>query len=269
MEDVLLRAAGALERAGIAYALMGGVVSAVQGRERYTRDVDVFVESQQAAAALEALSAAGFRTERTDPSWLYKAFWEDVLVDVIFVSKGGVRFDEEARRHRRSIVVRGRAVPALGPEDMLIIKALATAEHVPRHWYDCLGILSTSELDWAYLVRRARPHARRVTSLLLYALSEGIRLPSEPVRQLCEAALAGVGETEGEARHHLAARLRQALATDGRVNEPDLLVLVAGDEVVVSGQVATRQRREAVDVVLSEQVGPEARIRNQVEVLEE
>src|SRR5437879_3850266 len=164
MEEVLLRAIDALARAGIDHALMGGLASAAIGRSRHTHDVDLFVTPEDADAALEALERAGFRIERTDPGWLYKAYWGRTMVDVIFRSKGGVVFDGEMRAHRRPVEIRGRGVQALSPEDMLVIKALTNAEHVPRHWHDGLGILATNELDWPYLLWRARPHASRVAS---------------------------------------------------------------------------------------------------------
>jgi hypothetical protein len=266
MEGVLLRAADALDAAGIPFALMGGLASAAIGRSRHTHDVDIFVTPEDAERALETLGRAGFRTERTDPEWLFKAFWEETLLDVIFTSKGGVVFDEEMRAHRQPIEVDGRQVPGLSAEDMIVIKALTNAEHVPRHWHDGLGILSSADLDWSYLLKRARPHAGRVASLLLYALSEGQTLPAEPVRELFEAAMCAVPTPpEVEAEHHLAARVRRALATDPRVHETHVSVEVAQGEVVVRGQVPTEARRQAIRQVLEELVGAE-HVRSEVEV---
>ncbi|TMC08407.1 MAG: BON domain-containing protein [Chloroflexi bacterium] len=267
MNEVLLRAVDALQAGNVPNALMGGLASAALGRSRHTHDIDLFVRELDADRALGALERAGFRTERTDPTWLYKAFWSDTMVDVIFVSKGGVRFDEDMREHCRPVEIGGRPIDALGPEDMLVIKAVANAEHVPRHWHDALSIVAAGDLDWPYLLRRARPHASRVASLLLYALSDGQRLPAEPVRELVEAAMADVPPhpAETEAEHHLTARLREALATDPRVNEPHLSVLVCRQEVTVRGQVATPARRRAIGLVLRELAG-DHRVRNEVEV---
>jgi len=268
MEQALLRAVTAFDRAGLDYALMGGLASAAMGRDRHTHDVDLFVAPGDREEALAVLARAGFRTERTDPEWLYKAFWNDVLVDVIFVSKGGIVLDDEARRHRRGVDIRGRRVQALGPEDLLVVKALAHAEHVPRHWYDGLGILAGVPMDWPYLLRRAGPHAGRVASLLLYAVADGIAIPAQPLRELFEAAMTGIPTPpEVEAEHHLAAHVRQALATDPRVTELHVSVAVDADNVVVRGQVATPERRHAIETVLSELVGL-GHVRNEVEVLE-
>jgi hypothetical protein len=112
-EEVLARAVDVLDRAGIPFALMGGLAAATVGRERSTKDVDLFLTRDAAEAALGHLEDAGFRTERTDPAWLFKAFWGESLVDLIFESSGGILFDEEVRGHLRQVSVPGRQVPAL------------------------------------------------------------------------------------------------------------------------------------------------------------
>jgi predicted nucleotidyltransferase len=252
MEAALVRAVEILEGAEIEYALMGGLASAAVGRPRKTRDVDLFVPRDDAVRALEALGRAGFRTERTDESWLYKAFAGEVMIDLIFCSKGDLVLEPEMLERRRSMTVLGRSVKALAPEDLVVIKALAAAEHVPRHWYDALAILDSGQIDWTYLGSRARPHAARVVSLLLYALSAGIPVPEAVLRELFECALRAVEEDEAaaEAEHHLAARVRQALASDPRLGEIELSVTTHDHTLVVSGEVATEERRKAVrDVV--------------------
>ncbi len=60
--------------------------------------------------------------------------------------------------------------------------------------------------------------------------------------------------------------LRRALATDPRVNELELSVRVLGDRVVVSGVVATEERRAAVGDVLAELV-PDLAVDNRSSVL--
>nr|MDQ6921528.1 nucleotidyltransferase family protein [Candidatus Dormibacteraeota bacterium] len=227
-EDVLVRAVEVLQQAGIPYALMGGLAAASIGRERATKDVDIFLAPEHADAALEALGQAGFRTERTDPVWLYKAFWEESLLDLIFESSGGILFDEDMRAHLREVTVLGREVKALAAEDILLIKALANKEHRPRHWYDALAIATETQLDWAYLLKRGRDHAPRLLSLLLYAVSEGVYVPPEPLRELFEEAMRQVPSgSETEREHHLAARVREALATNPEIAEPDVSVVVA------------------------------------------
>jgi hypothetical protein len=265
-EEVLVRVVDVLDQAGIPYALMGGLAAAGLGRERTTKDVDIFVTSEQAGAALEALGRAGFRTERTDARWLYKAFWDESLVDLIFESSGGIQFDEEMRSHRRPVTVLGREVQALAAEDILVIKALAAKEYRPRHWYDAVAIASGTELDWAYVLRRGRPHVPRLLSVLLYALSEGAQLPPEPLRELFEDAMRLVPSgSETEREHHLAARVREALATNPETAEPDVSVVVSNHKVFVRGEVATAARKTAIEDLLAT-LGVGREVRSELEV---
>jgi hypothetical protein len=138
--------------------------------------------------ALEALAAAGFRTEQTYPDWLYKAFQGDVMVDVIFKSMGGVLLDDEMLARARVEDFEGEPLRVMAPEDLLVIKAIVHDEHMPRHWHDALAIISRCDLDWDYVVERARRHgARRVLSLMLYAQSNDLIVPTRAVRTLFEA----------------------------------------------------------------------------------
>ncbi len=186
--SVLTDAIGALEDKDIPYLLMGGLSSATFGRPRGTNDIDLFVHPENARLTLQALEAAGFRTEETDPLWLFKGFKDDILVDVIFRSSGDIYLDDEMLDHARDVDVQGCAARVIAPEDLLIIKALTADEHMPHHWHDALGVVTGSELDWDYLVSRARRFgARRVLSLLLYAQSNDLGVPVKPVRALFDA----------------------------------------------------------------------------------
>ncbi len=186
--NVLREAIGALESKDIPYLLMGGLSSATFGRPRGTNDIDLFVRPESARLTLEALAAAGFTTEETDPLWLFKGFKQDILVDVIFRSTGDIYLDDEMLAHARVVDVEGCAARVIAPEDLLIIKALTADEHIPHHWHDALGVITGSELDWDYLVSRARRHgARRVLSLLLYAQSNDLGVPVKPVRALFDS----------------------------------------------------------------------------------
>jgi hypothetical protein len=60
--------------------------------------------------------------------------------------------------------------------------------------------------------------------------------------------------------------LRRALATDPRVNEMELSVRIVGDRVVVSGVVATEERRAAIGDVVAE-LAPDLAVDNRSSVL--
>lgn len=188
--DVLRRALEALEASEVPYAIIGGVASAIYGRPRYTLDVDVLVRHDDAGRAIEALDAAGFDTERTDPLWLYKAVSDGVVVDVLFSSSGDVYLDEEMSARSRVEEFRGLRMRVAPPEDVVVMKAIAHAESTPRYWHDALGIIARTPLDWDYLLRRARLGAHRVMSLLSYAASNDIVVPAWVMRTLFESMYA-------------------------------------------------------------------------------
>lgn len=65
---------------------------------------------------------------------------------------------------------------------------------------------------------------------------------------------------------YVAERVKQALAQDPRVGELGLEVDVAEEEVVVSGEVTTAQRRESVREIVHKLV-PDHEVRNEVHVV--
>ncbi len=177
----------ALRGARVAFLLIGGLSAAAFARPRITDDIDVFVRPAQARRALDALAAAGFDTKEEDPFWLFKAWKHGVLVDVIFRSTGDLYLDDEmlARGSERDYL--GVGAPLVAPEDLLVIKALAAAEHSPNHWYDALSVIGRCELDWDYLLGRARlAGPRRLASLLLFAESIDLAVPAEVIEELFE-----------------------------------------------------------------------------------
>lgn len=178
----------AVDEAGIPYVLMGGIASASVGRPRWTHDVDLFVRPQDARRVLDVLERRGFDTEETFAEWLYKGQRDGQLVDVIFKSTGDVYLDDEMLERARTVMFEGRQVRVIAPEDLLVIKAIVHNEHMPRHWHDALALISTcTDFDWDYLLKRARKGARRVLSLLLYAQSNDLVVPSRVVRELFES----------------------------------------------------------------------------------
>lgn len=182
---VLKEAVEALDADGLPYVVMGGLVAAVFARPRSTDDIDLFVKAEDAARALAVLEAAGFSVEESDPMWLYKAWRDDVLVDVIFRSSGEIYLDDDMLSRAVLRECRGTTLRMIAPEDLLVIKAVATAEHGSHHWYDALGIIARNPIDWSYLVERARQAGpRRVLSLLLYAESNDLAVPAEAVEAL-------------------------------------------------------------------------------------
>jgi predicted nucleotidyltransferase len=191
---VLDEALEALGRADIPFLLIGGIGSAVYGRDQGTRDIDVFVRPEMARRVLEVLGERGFETKEVAERWLSKAIKHGVLVDVIFRSSRDILLGDEMLARARLMPFRGRTVPIAPPEDLIVMKACAMSEDTPRYWYDAVSIIAHTELDWGYLISRGREHgARRLLSLLLFATSLDIVVPPEPIETLIEAI--GVGRS--------------------------------------------------------------------------
>jgi len=170
---VLYEACKALEAAGVPYVVGGGTVVTIWGRNRRTKDFDVFLNRESQETAMNALSRANFTTADTEKRWLYKAFRGETLVDLIVESRGNVQVDAETMAHARIVNQHGYDFRVMGPEDTLYRKILTLTEGRPD-WYDALSIIQRQEgeIDWAYLLSKAQRYPRRVLSFLLFAQTE-------------------------------------------------------------------------------------------------
>jgi len=185
---VLDDAVAALEASDVPFAALGGVGSAMYGRQRWTHDADFFMrDGHDARIALEHLRDAGFATQETDDNWIYKGIKRGVLVDLIFKAKGDIYYDEEMIERTQHREFKGRMLPVVPPEDLIMIKAIVHDEATPRHWYDALGIFAGVEIDWDYLLSRSTVGPRRLLSLLVYGQSNDLIVPDRVVRELFTA----------------------------------------------------------------------------------
>jgi hypothetical protein len=187
-DEALTRVLGevvtALESGRIPYVLIGGLASSGYGRPRWTHDIDIMVKPEHADSALAELAAHDFVTEKLDPRWIYKAFKHEVMVDIIFRSRGGIYLDDAMLARAVSRPLCGHTARFISPEDLLVMKAVAHDEGGPRHWHDALAVVASSNLDWDYLVSRAARAPRRVLSLLLYAHSLDLLVPNRAITAL-------------------------------------------------------------------------------------
>ena len=181
---VLAETTSALEGAVIPYMFSGGLPLAVYGRPTPIADLDVMIKHEDVEKALAALEAAGFETKDPEENWLHKAAKEGVLVDLITRSEGDLFIDEEMLERTVQTEYKSQQVRLVSPEDLLVMKAVAHEEDTPHYWHDAITIIVGRDLDWNYLVRRARHGAKRVLSLLIYAQSSDLFVPDEPIREL-------------------------------------------------------------------------------------
>lgn len=286
LEKVLLESVDILEQSGIPYALIGGVAVKSLGRPRVTHDIDLFVRPDDANRILEVLEKNGFTTQKRDPFWLFKAWKENILVDVIFKSSGDIYFDEEVRAHVRRVPYSGRHINAISPEDFLIIKAAAHQEDNPHHWHDALAVLKQGNLDWDYLLKRAKHAPRRILALMIYGQSNDIAVPNEVIKKLYRCVFESPAFVADPVIHpyrvstiempttsedgenspiYLKGRIMEALTADERIAEHDIKLIITEHSIVAKGEVFTAEQMKAVDEVITDIV-PHLEFKNQVNV---
>ena len=98
-----------------------------------------------------------------------------VVADEAVARRRVHRCDQHARPARSTSTTRcsrvarrprcGRGtLTVLGPEDLVVTKALAHGEETAHYWWDALAIVAGHELDWDYLLMRARRGPRRCSA---------------------------------------------------------------------------------------------------------
>jgi len=187
---VLRQTVDVLRQAGIPFLVAGGLAAKSYGKRRTTHDIDLFVKPSDARRALQALASADFDTEVTFPDWLYKAYKYNVMVDIIFKSEGNITVDDEILQRARSVEYRGRVLPVVPPEILMLMKVFALRDtHAAnthwRHWRDAVSVLRNVPLDWDFLTRKAlQLGPRTVLGFLLLAEVEGARPDNQAVARL-------------------------------------------------------------------------------------
>jgi predicted nucleotidyltransferase len=177
-----------LDRQGTDHLFIGGLASMVHGRPRVTHDIDVMVRPPAARPLLQELAALGYDTDERAPHWLFKAHGRDAEIDIIFQAVGEMYLDDAMLERSTWAEPMGIRLRIAGAEDTLLMKALAHREISPRHWFDALAIIANGSLDWDVLAELAITRPRRVLSLLIYAQSEDLFVPTWLIDRLYHAS---------------------------------------------------------------------------------
>jgi hypothetical protein len=158
MREALRASASALKAADVPFALAGSYALWVFGGPEGDHDVDVVVPEDVVEQAAEALAAAGFQIERPPEDWLFKAWHQGVLVDVLHRLVGVPvehRLVADAEQHD----VLGVRMPVLTPTVVMTTKMLSLSEQ-----YCDLGTLLPGaravreRIDWAEVAAAAADH---------------------------------------------------------------------------------------------------------------
>lgn len=175
-----------VEKGDMAYVVGGSLASNEWGRPSAVGDVDLIVKPTDAKRLLKAFGDAGYDTEEAEPNWLYKAKNEDVSVDIIFEMEGHLYLEDVMVERGALTEVHGTRLRLMAAEDFVVSQALSAGEDTPDYWYNALGVVAKSQLDWDYLVERASRGPRRVLSLLIYAQANDLPVPDSSIRRLFE-----------------------------------------------------------------------------------
>jgi hypothetical protein len=126
--ETLKRTAAALRDADVSFLLGGGLAVWARGGPETEHDLDFMVKPEDANRALEALAAAGFRTEKPPEEWLYKGWEGDRLIDLIFDPTGNP-VDDAMFERADDLEVQAVAMKVMSLEDVMVTKLLAMREH--------------------------------------------------------------------------------------------------------------------------------------------
>lgn len=135
---------------------------------RNTKDLDLFLTSANADAALNSLRDEGFECEVCDPVWLFKAHRNGFFVDLITgMSNGAIAVDDSWIERATLAEIHGVQTKVLGPEELLASKLFVTR----RERFDGADIAhiiygTKGELDWSRVLSLAGEH----WELLFWAL---------------------------------------------------------------------------------------------------
>ena len=118
LRAALKRSTSALKAASVPFALAGSYALWVHGAPENTHDVDLVVAEDTTEDAVGCLAEDGFRIERPPEDWLFKAYLDAAIVDVLHRLNGVPvqrAFVEDAEVHD----VLGLRIPVLAPTEVL------------------------------------------------------------------------------------------------------------------------------------------------------
>lgn len=195
------RAIELLQGAGVPF-VVGGAYAYAQytGIFRDTKDLDLFPRRKDALRALAVLEKDGWRTERTDEVWLYKAFKGEWFVDFIFSSGNGVAVvDDEWFTYAKPAKVFGQECLVAPAEEVIWSKSFVCERERydgadVNHLIRCAG----EQFDWERLLRRFNRYWEVLLShLMMYRFaypSDRTTVPDWLMRELIGRTMATVRE---------------------------------------------------------------------------
>ncbi|GGM18516.1 hypothetical protein [Nakamurella endophytica] len=173
-----LRVAGsALKASGLPFALAGGYALWVHGAPETEHDVDYVVAEEDVEAAAAVLAEAGMAIERPPEDWLFKAWLDGALVDVLH-RLNGAPVDSPVLELAQDREVLGIRIPVL-PADHIVGTKLRTLTERYCDFGALLPVVRAvrEQLDWQRL-RRTTADSPFAESFLLLTDRLGISPPA-------------------------------------------------------------------------------------------
>jgi hypothetical protein len=171
--DTMKRASAILRDEGVDHMLGGGIAIWARGGPPTDHDVDFLLREEDADRALDVLASEGFRPEKPPEHWLYKAWDESNLVDLVFHPASGPIDDAHFAR-ADELEVSAQRVLVASIDDVLVAKLLAITEQDP----DFSAVLDVAravreQVNWRSVKRRTgeSPFARA-----FFELAEGLEI---------------------------------------------------------------------------------------------
>ncbi len=128
MREALKLVAVCLKEAEVRFALAGGYGAWARGGPEPDHDVDFVVVADDVEKARAALADRGLRVEQPAEDWLFKAFHDDAMVDVIH-HLHGQPLSAEPLQDADELEVLSVRMPVLSATELLTEKLLALDEH--------------------------------------------------------------------------------------------------------------------------------------------
>jgi hypothetical protein len=155
LRRALKRSASALKADGVPFALAGGYALWAHGAPEPVHDVDLVLTEEHVPQAVETLTAAGFTIERPPEDWLFKAYLDDDLVDVLH-KVSGEPVDAAMVESAVELELLGLRLPVLPPTPVMVAKFRSLTEH----YCDFAPLLPViravrEQLDWTVLAEVA------------------------------------------------------------------------------------------------------------------
>jgi hypothetical protein len=158
MREALRASASALKAAGVPFALAGSYALWVFGGPEGDHDVDLAVPEDVVEDAVRALAVAGFEIERPPEDWLFKAWHQGVMVDVLH-RLVGIPVDHQLVSDAEQHDVLGVRLRVLPPTVVMTTKVLSLSEQYCDLATLLPGARAVRErIDWAQVTAAAVDH---------------------------------------------------------------------------------------------------------------